>query len=70
MYFSKNLVVCSSAGPKISTSLADFRPTLDCYVHHVFKLKYEDAENIQEGRVNTVVFDLNQMSFFLGHPVH
>ena len=75
MYFSKNLVVCSSAGPKIldfgSHCMANFQPILDYYITN-FKLKYGDSENIKADCVNTVVFNLHQIkrrAFFVGHPV-
>ena len=59
--FFKNLVVCSSAGPKIlvfgSHCSANFQPILDCFIPN-FKLKYEDLENIKADRVSTVVFNL------------
>ena len=71
LHFSKNLVICSSAGPKIlafgSHCLANFQPILDCFIPN-FKLKYEDSENIKADRVNTVVFNLRQIkrrAFFL-----
>ena len=75
MQFSKNLVVCSSAGPKIlafgSHCSANFQPILDCFIP-TFKLKYEDSENIKAGLVSTVVFNLRQIkrrACFVGHPV-
>ena len=76
MQFSKNRVVCLSAGPKIlpfgSYSSANFQTILDCFIPD-FKLKYEeDSENITADRVNTVVFILHQIKrrvFSLGHPV-
>ena len=50
MHFWKNLVVCSSAGPKIlafgSHCLANFQPILDCSISN-FKIKYKDSENIK-----------------------
>ena len=73
MHFSKNLVVCSLAGPKIlafgSHCSANFQPILDCFVPN-FKLKYEDSENIKTDRVNTVVFNLHQIKrrAFFGTP--
>ena len=74
--FQKNLVVCSSVGPKIlafgSHCSANFQPILDCFIPN-FKLKYEDSENIKADRVSTVVFNLHQIkrrALFLGHPVY
>ena len=75
MHFSKNLVVCSSAGPKIlafvSHCSANFQPMLDCFIPN-FKLKYEDSENIKADRASTVVFNLHQIKrrafFFFGTP--
>ena len=65
VHFSRNLVVRSSAVPKIlafgSHCSANFQPILDCFVPN-FKLKYEDSENIKADRVSTVVFNLNQTS--------
>ena len=62
--FPKNLVVCSSAGPKIlafgSHCSANFKPILDCFIPN-FKLKYEDSENIKADRVSTVAFNLHQI---------
>ena len=76
MHFSKNLVVCSSAGPEIfacgSHCLANFQPILDCFIPN-FKLKYEYSENIKTDRVSTVVFNLQQIkrgAFFFGHSVY
>ena len=64
MHFSKNLVVCSSAAPKIlafgNHRSANFETILDCFIPN-FKLKYEDSENIKTDRVNTVVFNLRQI---------
>ena len=61
---SKNLVVCSSAGPKILASgrhcSANFQLILDCFMP-TFKLKYGDSKNIKADRVNTVVFNLQQI---------
>ena len=60
--FWKDLVVCSSAGPKIlafgSDCLANFQPILDCFMPN-FKMKYEDSENIKADRVDTVVVNLH-----------
>ena len=74
VHFSKNLVVCSSAGPKIlafgSHCSAKFQPILDCFIP-IFKLAYEDSENIKADCVSTVVFNLHQIkrrAFFLGRP--
>ena len=47
------------------------QPILDCFIPK-FKLKYDDSKNIKTDRVNTVVFNLNQIKqfqLFLGHPV-
>ena len=64
MHFSKNLVVCSSAGPKILAfsghCSANFQLILDCFIP-TFTLKYEDSENIKADRVSAVVFNLNQI---------
>ena len=75
MHFSKNLVVCSSAGPKslafISHCLANFQPILNCFILS-FKLKYEDSQNIKADCVSTVVFNSHQIKCrvsFLEHPV-
>ena len=75
VHFSKNLVVCSSAGPKISAfgshCSANFQPILDCFIPN-FKLTYEDSENIKADRVSTVVLNLHQIKsrrFFLEHPI-
>ena len=75
VHFSKNLVVCSSAGPKFLTfgshCSANFQPILDCFILNL-KLKYEDSENIKADRVSTVVFNLHQIkrrAFFFGTPV-
>ena len=72
MHFSKNLIVCSSASPKIlafgSHCSANFQPILDCFIPN-FKLKYEDSENIKADCVSTVVFNLHQIkrrAFFFG----
>ena len=73
MHFSNNLVVCSSAGPKIlafgSHHSANFQPILDCYISN-FKLTYEDSENIKADHVGTVVCNLHQMKCrtFFGTP--
>ena len=72
--FPKNLVVCSSAGPKIlafgSHCSANFQPILDCLIPN-FKLKHEDSENIKADRVRAVIFNLdksNVMHCFFGTP--
>ena len=72
VHFSKNLIVCSSAGPTIlsygSHCSANFQPILDCFIPN-FKLKYEDSQNIKVDRVSTVVFNLHQIkrrAFFFG----
>ena len=72
MRFSKNLIVCSSAGPKIlgfsSYCLTNFQQILDCFIPN-FKLKYEDSENIKGGPCKYSYFQLtsNQtLSVFLG----
>ena len=71
---TKNLVICSSDGPKIvafgSHCSANFQPLLNCFIPN-FKLKYEDTENVKADRVNTVIFNLHQIkrrAFFLGTP--
>ena len=68
MHFSKNVVICSSAGPKIlvfgSHCSANFQPILDCFIPN-FKLKYKDSENIKADRVNTVDFNVGR---FFGTP--
>ena len=73
--FQTNLVVCSSAGPKIlgfgSHCSVNFQPILDCFIPN-FKLKYEDSENIKADRISTVVSSLHQIkrrAFFFGTPV-
>ena len=62
VHFWKNLVVYSSAGPKIlafgSHCLANFQPILDCFIPN-FKMKYEDSENIKADRVSTAVVNLH-----------
>ena len=75
MHFPKDLVVCSSAGPKIldfgSHCSANFQPILDCFIPN-FKLKYEHSENIKADPVSTVVCNLHQIkrrACFLEHPV-
>ena len=64
VHFSKNLVVCSSTGPKIldfgSHCSANFEAILDCFIPN-FKLKYEDSENIKADGVGTVIFNLHQI---------
>ena len=73
---SKNLVVCSSTGPKIlafgSHCLANFQPILDCFIKN-FKLTYENSENIKVNRMSTVVFTYikSKVARFLevGHSV-
>ena len=77
MHFSKNLVVCLSAGPKIlafgSYCSANFQPILDCFIPN-FKLTYEGSENIKADCASTVVFNSHQIKsrafFFLGNPVY
>ena len=53
----------SSAGPEIlafvSHCSANLQLILDCFIPK-FKLKYENLENINIGRVNTFVFNLHQ----------
>ena len=44
----------------VSHSSVNFQLILDCYIPN-FKLKYEDAENIKEDCINTVVFKLHQI---------
>ena len=64
VHFLKNLVICSSAGPKIlafgSHCSANFQPILDCFIPN-FKLKHEDSENIKADRATTVIFNLQQI---------
>ena len=64
MHFWKNLVVCSSAGPKIldfgGHCLANFHSILDCSIPN-FKMKYEDSQNIKADCVSTVVVNLHQI---------
>ena len=65
--FSKILVVCSSASPKIlafgSHCSANFQPILECFIldFYIDVLTYEDSENIKTDRVSTVVFNLHQI---------
>ena len=76
VHFSKYLVVCSSASPKIlafgNHCLTNFLPILDCFIPN-FKLKYEDSENIKANCVSSVVFNLHHITrwafFWGGHPV-
>ena len=77
MYFSKKSGRRSSVGPEIlafvSHCSTKFQPILDCFIPN-FKLKYEDLENINVDRVDTIAFNLHQIKrralFFLGgHPV-
>ena len=54
----------------VSHCSANFKPILDCFIPH-YKLKYEDSENVNADRVNTVVFNLHQIkrgAFFFGTP--
>ena len=74
MHFSKKSGQLSSAGAEIqhfvSHCSANFSPILDCFISN-FKLKYEDSENIKADRVNTVVFNLQQIkrrALFFGTP--
>ena len=73
VHFSKNLVVCSSAGPKIlafgSHCSGNFKPILDCFIPN-FKFKYEDSENIKADRVSTVVstYIKSSVERFFGTP--
>ena len=49
---------------------ANFQPILDCFIP-IYKLKYDDLENIETDRVNVVVFNLlqiRQSKFFFGTP--
>ena len=51
--------------------MAKFQSILDCFIP-IFKLKYEDLENIKNDRVTTLVFNVHQIkcrAFFMGHPV-
>ena len=73
--FSEKSGRLSSTGSEIlafgSHCSANFQPILDCFVPK-FKLKYDNLENIQTDRVNTVVFNLLQIKhskFFSGHSV-
>ena len=73
--FSKNLVVCSSACPKIlafgSHCSANFQPISDCFIPN-FKLKCEDSANVKADRVSKVIFlNLHKIKrrAFLGHSV-
>ena len=66
----------SSTGSEIlnfgSHCLAYFKLTLDCFIP-IFKLEYNNLENIKTDRVNAVIFNLHQikhLKFFLGHPVY
>ena len=69
--FRKKSGWLSSAGPEIealfSHCSANFQPILDCLIP-MFKLKYEDSENIKEDLVNKVVFNLYRIKrrAFLG----
>ena len=65
----------SLAGPEVldlvSHCSSNFQPIFDCFLPN-FKLNYEDTENINADRVNTVILNLHQFkrwAFFLGHPV-
>ena len=49
--FPKNLVLCSSAGPKIFS--ANFQQILDCFIPN-FKSKYADSENKKAYRISAV----------------
>ena len=54
-----------------SNCSANFEPILDCFIPN-FKSEYDNLENINTDRVNTVVFNLHkikQLKFFWGHPV-
>ena len=60
--FSKNLVVCSSAGPKILVSVVIALRTFNrfkIFFSPNFKLTYEDSENIKADCVSTVDFNLH-----------
>ena len=61
VHFSKKSARLSSSDPEIlafvSHCSANFKPILDCFIPN-FKLKYEDSENMNADRVNTVVFNL------------
>ena len=62
-------------GPKILAfggyCSAKFQPILYSYIPNFTKLKYLDLENIKAARVNTVVFNLDQIKrrAFVGHSV-
>ena len=62
--FSKQSGRLSSTGSEILTfgshCSANFQPILD-YLMPKFKLEYYDLENTKTGRVNAVVFNLNQI---------
>ena len=61
--FRKNQVGCHQRVLKFKLSLAIARRTFNrfgCFIPN-FKLKYEDSENTKADRVNTVVFNLQQI---------
>ena len=76
MHFSKKSGCQSSACPEILAFVghcsANFQPTLDYFIQNS-KLKYEDLENINVKRVNTIAFKLREIKcrafFWGGHPV-
>ena len=62
--FLKNLLMCSSAGPKIlafgSHCSENIQPTLNCFMPN-FTLKYGNSEGIKSDRVNSVISNLHQI---------
>ena len=53
----------------VSHCSANFQPILDCFIP-IFKLKYENSENIKVDQVDTVAFNLHQIKHqaFFGTP--
>ena len=75
VHLSKKSGRLSSTGFEILTfgshCSANFQPILDSFIP-IFKLEYDDLENIKTDCINTVVFNLHQirrLKFFWGHPV-
>ena len=64
IHFSEKLGRLSSTGSEILTfgshCSAICQPILDCFIPK-FKLKHDDLKNIKTDRVNTVIFNLNQI---------
>ena len=62
--FRRNWVVCSSVGPKMlvfcSHSSVNVQLISDCFIRN-YKLKYEDSENIEADRADTVGSKLHQL---------